>query len=151
MFSHEEHQQVSRTSMPISPLLGRIHWTSVVSFVLGLFFVVCYAVVVFCSVTPVGNSIWHEIATTSTLWKLASVLYTVILAGVLYALAGWIFGLIAFRVARRPVWRKGLALAAVGLGFAVLLCVALLVPALSFLASPCMSADACHVYNQEHH
>ncbi len=150
-FSHEDSQEASGTSMLIPVHLSRIHWTSVVSFVLGLFFIVCGAVVVFCSVTRVGNAIWREIATTNWLEKFTPVLYTVLLAGALYALVGWVFGLVAFLVARRPAWRKGLALATVGLGLAVLLGVALLVPVLSYLASPCMSADACHIYNQQHH
>src|SRR5258708_11606320 len=93
-FSHEEHQEIPGTSMPTSPLPGRIHWTAVVSFGLGLFFVVWSAAVVFFSETFVGNSIWHEISTTGALFPFAPVLYTVILAGVLYALVGWIFGLV---------------------------------------------------------
>lgn len=149
-FSHEEYQEVPRTFTLPSPPPGRIHWTATVSFVLGLFFVVCGAAVVFFSETPVGHSTWHEIATSNTLERFAPALYTVILAGVVYALAGWIFGLVAFYVARRPAWRKGLALASLGLSFTVLLFVALVVPVLLFLASPCMSADACHIYNQSH-
>ncbi|MBV9259570.1 MAG: hypothetical protein JO215_16260 [Ktedonobacteraceae bacterium] len=149
-FSQEEHQEVPVTSMLTSPLQGRIHWTAVVSFGFGLFFVLFGITVVVFSATDVGRSIWNWIATTSTLWKFAPVLYTVILAGVLYALAGWIFGLIAFSVARRPAWRKGLALATVGLGFAVLLGVGLVVLISSYLSIPCMSPDACHVYNQSH-
>jgi hypothetical protein len=148
--SHEERQEIAGTSMLTSPLPGRIHWTAVVSFVLGFFFVVCGAAVVFFSETPVGNSIWYEIATTNALFPFAPVLYTVLLAGVLYALVGWIFGLVAISVARRPAWRKGLTLACVGLGFAVLLFVALMFLIISYLSIPCMSADACHIYNQSH-
>lgn len=150
-FSHEEPLEAPDTSILIPAHLSRIHWTAVASFVLGLFFMVCAVAAVFFSETLVGRSIWNdEIATTNALWKFAPVLYTVILAGVLYALTGWIFGLVAFNVARRPAWRKGFTLANVGLGFAVLLCVALVVLILSYLSIPCMSADACHIYNQSH-
>lgn len=150
-FSQEEPHEAPETSIPTPAHLSRIHWTAVVSFVFGLFFVVCAVAAVFFAETPVGRSIWDDvIATTNTLWEFAPVLYTVSLVGVLYALAGWIFGLVACYIAQRPAWRKGFRLAHVGLGFAVLLFAALVVLIISYLSIPCMSADACHIYNQSH-
>jgi len=128
--------------------LARIHWTAVASFGCGLFLVALSA---FGSVvnesTPMGRDFWDSVSRM----HLGPVFSAVILAGVVYALTGWIFGLVALGIARRPAWRKGFALATEGLGLAALFCVALLILALLYLASPCMSADACHIYNQQHH
>ena len=123
--SREENQEDSVAPILTEPLRVRIHWTAVVSFVLGLFFVLFGAIAGILSVTDVGRGLWNWIVSTSILEKLAPVLYAVAVGSVLYALAGWIFGLVAFGVARRPAWRKGFALATLGLSFAVVLCVVL--------------------------
>lgn len=128
--------------------LARIHWTAGVSFGCGLFLVALSALgAVLNESTPVGRDFWDSVARM----HLVPVLAAVIVAGIVYTLTGWIFGLVALGIARRPAWRKGFALATVGLSLAVLFCVALLILVLLYLASPCMSADACHIYNQQHH
>ena len=129
-------------------ILAQIHWTAAASFSGGLFLVALstFGAAVNES-TPMGRDFWDSVSRM----HLGLVFSAVILAGIVYALTGWIFGLVALGIARRPAWRKGFALATVGLGLAVFFCVALLLLALLYLASPCMSADACHISNQQHH
>lgn len=134
--AHERIQEGTR---------ARIHWTAGASFGCGLFLVALSAFgAVFNDSTPMGRDFWDNVSRM----RLGPVFFAVILAGIVYALTGWVFGLVALGIARRTAWRKGFALATVGLSLAVLFCVALFILALLYLASPCMSADACHIYNQ---
>ena len=139
--SDQENQESPSLSMLTSPLQVRILWTARVSFALGLFFVLFGATAVFFSRTDVRHSNWNWIVTALALWKLAPVLYAVILGSVFYASAGWILGLVACGIALQPVWRRSLALAIWELGFAV--CVVLMGFRLLWFSIPCISPDAC--------
>ena len=95
-----------------------LHWTAILSVVLGLLdllligcdWIFFSGIFIHESVVAVAlpNAFWDE-------W--GSTIDTALAAGGVYALVGWILGLIAFQVARRPAWRRGLVLAAWGLGF----------------------------------
>ena len=78
---------------------------------------------VFNESKPMGRDFWFSVSRM----HLGPVFSAVILADILYALTGWIFGLVALVIARRLAWRKGFALAWVGLAIPVIFCVVLLV------------------------
>lgn len=126
---HEQSQQGSEAPLLTSPLPGQIHWTAKVSFGCGLFLVALSAFgAVLNESTPMGRSFWDSVSRM----YLGPVFSAVILTGILYALIGWIFGLVAFVIARRPAWSKGFALACVGLAISVIFCVVLVVTIIGF-------------------
>lgn len=116
--SYEEHQEISTTPRNHAPfqLIVRVHWTAAVSFTLALLDVMMFGSYAFINLTRAGHSIWWDHIMTPALWnRWEPIIAAALVGGAIYTLVGWIFGLIALNIARKPLWRKGLVLATCGL------------------------------------
>lgn len=130
--SYQKHQELPSSSPTRSPfqLEVRIHWTAIMSFVFGLLEVALICFFILIGTTDLESSFWVH-------WLFKSfgdsIFLAMFIGGAIYALAGWIFGLIAFKLAQKPAWRKGLILAGCALCWDfILLAVALFLLLLFF-------------------
>lgn len=112
----KKHRKAERSSLIPVPL--PIHWAAILSVVLGLLdLLLVGCLLLFFSANAVELEPWWWVLPSTRWYQWQPIFGEVCIGGGIYALVGWILGLIAFQVARTSPWRRGRALAAWGLGF----------------------------------